>query len=35
MRNDFLDLHDKIKNQEQLKKADFARLLVGTIIITN
>lgn len=35
MRNDFLDLHDKLKTDEVLNKADYARLLVGAIIITN
>lgn len=35
MRNDFLDLHDKLGTDEVLNKADYARLLVGTIIVTN
>lgn len=35
MRNDFLDLHDKLGTDEILNKADYARLLVGTIIVTN
>lgn len=35
MRDDFLDVHDKLTNDEQLTKSDFARLLVGAIIITN
>ena len=35
MRNDFLDLHDKLGTNEVLNKADYARLLVGTIIVTN
>ncbi len=35
MRNDFLDLHDKLGTDEALNKADYARLLVGTIIVTN
>ena len=35
MRDDYLNLHDKLVNGEELNKADFARLLVGAIIITN
>lgn len=35
MRNDFLDLHDKLDTDEVLNKADYARLLVGTIIVVN
>lgn len=35
MRNDFLSLHDKLGTDETLDKADYARLLVGAIIITN
>lgn len=35
MRNDFLNLHDKLGTDEVLDKADYARLLVGAIIITN
>lgn len=35
MRDDYLNLHDKLANGEELNKADFARLLVGAIIITN
>ena len=35
MRNDFLDLHDKLGTDEVLDKADYARLLVGAIIVTN
>lgn len=34
MRDDYLDLIDKIKDGN-LAKADFARLLVGAVIITN
>lgn len=34
MRDDYLDLIDKI-DSESLVKADFARLLVGTVIIVN
>ena len=35
MRDDYMALHDKLAAGEDLVKADFARLLVGTIIITN
>ena len=35
MRDDYLNLHDKLTNGEVLDKADFARLLVGAIIVTN
>ena len=35
MRNDFLDLHDKLEKEEILNKTDYARLLVGAIIVTN
>lgn len=35
MRNDFLNLHDKLRTDEVLDKADYARLLVGAIIVTN
>ena len=35
MRNDFLNLHDKLGTDEVLNKADYARLLVGAIIVTN
>ena len=35
MRDDYLNLHDKLTNGEALDKADFARLLVGAIIVTN
>lgn len=35
MRDDYLNLHDKLTNEEVLDKADFARLLVGAIIVTN
>lgn len=35
MRNDFLNLHDKLGTDEVLSKADYARLLVGAIIVTN
>ena len=35
MRDDYMALHDKIVAGEDLVKADFARLLVGAIIITN
>ena len=35
MRDDYLDLHDKLEDENQsLNKADYARLLVGTIIVT-
>ena len=35
MRNDFLSLQDKLGTDEALDKADYARLLVGAIIVTN
>ena len=35
MRNDFLNLHDKLRTDEVLNKADYARLLVGAIVVTN
>lgn len=35
MRDDYLDLHNKLSAGEDLVKADFARLLVGAIIVTN
>ena len=35
MRDDYSNLHDKLVNEEELNKADFARLLVGAIIVTN
>ena len=35
MRDDFLNLHDKLRTDEVLDKADYARLLVGAIIVTN
>ena len=35
MRDDYMALHDKISAGEDLVKADFARLLVGAIIVTN
>lgn len=33
MRNDYLDLHDKLAEEKDLTKADYARILVGTIIV--
>ena len=35
MRNDYLNLHNKLDSDEVLNKADYARLLVGAIIVTN
>jgi len=35
MRNDYLDLRDKLKTEDSLVKADYARLLVGAVIVTN
>ena len=35
MRDDYMNLHDKLTAGEDLVKADFARLLVGAIIVTN
>ena len=34
MRDDYLNLHDKLTSEEELVKADYARLLVGTIIVS-
>ena len=33
MRDDYLNLHDKLTSEEALTKADFARILVGAIIV--
>ena len=33
MRNDYLNLHDKLATNVDLNKADYARILVGTIIV--
>ena len=35
MRDDYLNLHDKLTSNQELDKADYARILVGAIIITN
>ena len=35
MRDDYSNLHDKLVNEEELNKADYARILVGAIIIVN
>lgn len=35
MRDDYIALKEKLDNEEELNKSDFARLLVGAIIITN
>ena len=35
MRNDYLNLHDKLTSNQELNKADYARILVGAIIIAN
>ena len=35
MRDDYQALHDKLVNNEQLNKADFARILVGAILVVN
>lgn len=35
MRDDYIALKEKLNNEEELNKSDFARLLVGAIIITN
>ena len=35
MREDYMNLHDKLITGENLTKADFAKLLVGAIIVTN
>jgi len=35
MRDDFMALHDKLVEGQPLTKADYARLLVGSIIVVN
>lgn len=35
MRDDYLNLHDKLTTNQELDKADYARILVGTIIVAN
>ena len=35
MRDDYLNLHDKLSETDVLSKADYARLLVGAIIVVN
>lgn len=35
MRNDYQALYDKLNSNESLNKADFARILVGAILIVN
>lgn len=35
MRDDFMTLHDKLVEGQLLTKADYARLLVGSIIVVN
>jgi hypothetical protein len=35
MRDDYLNLHDKLTTNQELNKADFARILVGAIIVAN
>ena len=35
MRDDYLNLHDKLTTNQELNKADFARVLVGAIIVAN
>ena len=35
MRDDYLNLHDKLTTNQELNKADFARILVGAIIVVN
>lgn len=35
MRDDFMALHDKLAEGRPLTKADYARLLVGSIIVVN
>ena len=35
MRDDYLALKNKLDSSEELNKADFARLLVGAVIVTN
>lgn len=34
MRDDYLNLRDKLEAEQDLSKADYARLLVGAIIVT-
>jgi len=35
MRDDFLNLYEKLNSEESLTKVDYARLLVGSIIVAN
>jgi len=35
MRDDYLNLHDKLTANQELNKADYARILVGAIIVAN
>ena len=35
MRDDYLNLHDKLTTNQELNKADYARILVGAIIVAN
>lgn len=35
MRDDYQNLHDKIESDAELARADYARLLVGAIIVAN
>ena len=35
MRDDYLNLHDKLISNQELNKVDYARILVGAIIIAN
>lgn len=35
MRDDFLELFTKLKKEEELNRADYSRLLVGTVIVIN
>ena len=35
MRDDYLNLHDKLTTNQELNKADYARILVGAFIVAN
>lgn len=35
MRDDYLNLYDKLTTNQELNKADYARILVGAIIVAN
>lgn len=35
MRDNYLNLHDKLTSNEELNKSDYAQILVGAIIVAN